>query len=47
VLKQVAKTKINRDWSKVQPHQVNTGKITTRNYANKNPGKVEWVKSKK
>jgi len=35
-----------RDWNKAQPHHVSTGKITTRTYANNNPNKVEWVKSK-
>lgn len=35
------------DWKKTQPHQVDTGRITTKKYADKNPGKVEWVKAKK
>ena len=34
------------DWGKEQPHHVVTGKITTRKYADANPDKVEWVKSK-
>jgi hypothetical protein len=37
----------NRDWNKEQPHHVDTGRITTEKYADKNPGKVEWVKNKK
>jgi hypothetical protein len=36
----------HRDWKKYQPHQVDTGKITTRKYAEKHPGKVEWVAGK-
>jgi len=35
------------DWNKEQPHHVDTGRITTEKYADKNPGKVEWVKKKK
>jgi hypothetical protein len=36
-----------QDWTKAQPHHVDTGKITTRKYADSHPGKVEWVKEKK
>jgi hypothetical protein len=35
------------DWSKEQPHHVDTGRITTEDYARKHPNKVEWVKEKK
>jgi hypothetical protein len=35
------------DWNKEQPHQVDTGRITSENYARRYPGKVEWVKEKK
>jgi hypothetical protein len=34
------------DWSKAQPHDAKTGKITTRRYAEKHSDKVEWVKTK-
>lgn len=35
------------DWAKEQPHHVETGKITTKKYAEEHPNKVEWVKEKK
>jgi len=35
------------DWNKEQPHQVDTGRITTEKYADRHPDKVEWVKNKK
>lgn len=35
------------NWAKEQPHSAKTGKITTRKYAENNPNKVEWVKTKK
>jgi hypothetical protein len=35
------------DWSKEQPHDARTGKITTEEYARKHPDKMEWVKVKK
>lgn len=35
------------NWTKEQPHQVSTGKITTEKYAESKPDKVEWVKVKK
>jgi hypothetical protein len=34
------------DWNKEKPHHVDDGKITRKDYAEKNPGKVEWVKDK-
>ncbi len=37
----------HHNWNKYQPHQVDTGKITTRRYAENNPSKVEWVAAKK
>jgi len=40
-------SKKNHDWNKEQPHHAETGKITTRKYAEKHPEKVEWVKEKK
>ena len=40
----MAKSTTPRDWTKAQPHHADTGKITTRDYADKHPGKVEWVK---
>lgn len=39
--------KNNHDWSKAQPHLADTGRFPTKNYANKHPEKVEWVKVKK
>jgi len=39
-------TKYQHDWNKFQPHQVDTGEITTRHYADTHPEKVEWVKAK-
>ena len=39
--------KNKKDWTKVQPHHVKTGEITTRKFAENNPNKVEWVKVKK
>ena len=41
------KDKRHHDWSKEQPHQVSTGKITKRKYAEDHSNKVEWVKSKR
>jgi hypothetical protein len=35
-----------KDWTKVQPHHVDTGRITKRKYAEDHPNKVEWVTSK-
>ncbi len=35
------------DWNKEQPHHADTGRITTEDYARKNPGKVVWVKENK
>ncbi len=40
-------TKKGHNWAKEKPHHVDTGKITTKKYANSHPGKVEWVKDKK
>lgn len=34
------------DWNKEKPHHVDTGKITPKDWAEKHPGKVEWVKDK-
>lgn len=34
------------DWNKEQPHHVDTGRIVKRDWAEKHPGKVEWVKNK-
>lgn len=34
-------------WKKAQPHQVTTGKITRKSYAQMRPDKVEWVTAKK
>jgi hypothetical protein len=39
--------KKKQDWSKEQPHHVDTGRFVTKDYARKHPGKVEWVKNKK
>jgi hypothetical protein len=39
--------KKNHDWTKEQPHDAKTGRITTRKTAEKRPEKVEWVKVKK
>ena len=41
-------TRDNRphNWNREQPHHVDTGRITTEDYARRNPGKVEWVKEK-
>ena len=36
----------HHNWAKYQPHQVDTGKITTRKYAENHPNKVEWVAAK-
>ena len=41
------KNRREHDWSKEQPHHVVTGRITTEDYADKHPEKVEWVKEKK
>jgi hypothetical protein len=35
------------DWTKEQPHHVDTGRITKEDYARKHPEKGEWVKEKK
>ena len=35
-----------RDWAKVQPHHVDSGLIVKREYAEKHPEKVEWVRGK-
>ena len=35
------------DWNKEQPHDVKTGRIVKRDWAEKHPDKVEWVKEKK
>lgn len=35
------------DWNKEKPHHVDNGRIVSRKYAEKYPGKVEWVKDKK
>lgn len=35
------------NWVKAQPHHVKTGRIMTRKFAVKHPGKVEWVRTKK
>ncbi len=35
------------DWNKAQPHHVDTGRFTKKDYAEKHPNKVEWVKEKK
>ena len=37
----------HHNWAKYQPHQVDTGKITKREYAEKHPNKVEWVAAKR
>ena len=34
------------DWNKAQPHHVDTGRFTKKDYAEKHPNKVEWVKEK-
>jgi hypothetical protein len=34
-------------WKKAQPHSAKTGRIVTKNYAEANPNKVEWVTAKK
>ncbi|MEI8339489.1 MAG: hypothetical protein WCF94_02380 [bacterium] len=39
-------SKIKHNWSKEKPHSAKTGRITTEDYAQKNPNKVEWVKDK-
>ena len=39
--------KNSHNWAKVKPHHANSGRITTRRYAEKHPSKVEWVKDKK
>lgn len=43
----MTKGKADHDWSKEQPHHVDTGRIVTEDWANKHPSKVEWVKEKK
>jgi hypothetical protein len=35
------------DWNKEQPHHADNGRITTEDFARKNPDKVTWVKEKK
>jgi hypothetical protein len=35
-----------RDWNKEQPHHVDTGEFVKKDWAEKHPGKVEWVKNK-
>lgn len=42
----MTKEKTKHNWAKEKPHHVKTGEITTRDYANKHPDKVEWVKDK-
>jgi hypothetical protein len=34
------------DWNKEQPHHVDNGRIVKKDWAEKHPGKVEWVKNK-
>jgi hypothetical protein len=34
------------DWNKEQPHHVDTGRIVKKDWAEKHPNKVEWVKNK-
>ena len=43
----MAKKTRQRDWTKAQPHDAKTGKITTRKFAEAHPAKVEWVTVKK
>lgn len=42
----MTKDKKEHNWSKEQPHHVKTGRITTKDYAENHPEKVEWVKDK-
>lgn len=37
----------SHDWNKEKPHDVDTGRITPKEWAEKHPDKVEWVKDKK
>ena len=38
--------KKKHNWNNEQPHHAETGKITTRKFAENHPEKVEWVKEK-
>jgi hypothetical protein len=38
--------KKQHNWKTAQPHLATTGRIVTRKFADKNPNKVEWVRSK-
>ncbi len=35
------------NWSKEQPHDAKSGRITSEKFARSKPDKVEWVKEKK
>jgi hypothetical protein len=34
------------DWNKAKPHDVDTGRIRPKDWAEKHPDRVEWVKDK-